>query len=111
MDEEGDRDAWLVVARLGGVDCRIVRSKDPGAQCIGWTAQADRGCARLLCAGAAVEPTGKHAARRPDSVRLAIGDRNARVLRACESQLSPEGHCRLRLLVPARCLALRRWSN
>ena len=79
---------WPDWARMA---CRAVGSQSPGARSRGRTAQADRRCARLLRAGAAVGPTGKHAARRPDSVRLAVAECDARVL--CASSIAVIGTC------------------
>src|SRR4029078_11821355 len=74
----------------------------------------DRRCARLLCAGAAVGPTGKHAARRPNSVRLVVAGCDARVLCARTAQslvLACNGggvHRRVSLWLPSGRLALWR---
>ena len=48
MDGESDRDAWLLVAGLGRMARRAVRSQGPGARSVGRAAEADRGRAGVL---------------------------------------------------------------
>ena len=91
VDGEGDRDGRAPGGRTGAHGLPRCRSQGPGARSRGRTVASRSRMRQAPSCKSGLGPTGKHAARRPDSVRLAVAECDARVLRA--SSIAVIGTC------------------